>query len=126
KEIKRTKEYTRSKRGAQKRRKQAEQEAEEAEQLRRELGLDDQLRKAKKNKRKQHADEEEGEHGEIAALMRQRTAGRMNAIIANIEEKYASQPAKKKGKKAKAKQPAFVEPSEEEFQALQAKLFTKK
>ncbi|KAJ2355013.1 hypothetical protein IWW50_004506 [Coemansia erecta] len=132
KEIKRTKEYTRSKKDAAKRKRQAEDEAEEADALRKEMGLDDQLRKikskqAKGGKRKHDASDDEREA--LTALVRQRTNSRMNAIIANIEEKYASQPAKKKGKgkkSAKAKQPAYAEPSEEEFQALQAKLFAKK
>ncbi|KAJ2175914.1 hypothetical protein EV180_006873, partial [Coemansia sp. RSA 518] len=131
KELKRTKEYTRSKKDAAKRKRQAEDEATEADALRKELGLDDQLRKIKKQKkggkRKHDASDDEDDQAALKVLVRQRATSRMDAIIANIEEKYASQPAKKsKGKKtAKSKQPAFAEPSEEEFQALQAKMFAK-
>ncbi|KAJ1727701.1 hypothetical protein LPJ61_004434 [Coemansia biformis] len=124
KAIKRTKMFTRTKRDATQRRKAAAGEAAEAEELRKELGLDDQLRKikAKKGGKRKGGGSDDDEHGAIQALVRQRTSSRMNAVIANIEEKYAQQPARKKGKKSKAPA-AFSEPSEEEFQALQAKLF---
>ncbi|KAJ2847636.1 hypothetical protein IWW36_003753 [Coemansia brasiliensis] len=127
KELKRTKQYIRSKKDTLKRKRQAKSEEAEAEALRKELGLDEQLRKIK-GKRKHDNDDDGDDEAAVAALIRQRTSSRMNAIIANIEEKYASQPAKKKGKKSKGKkQPAaFAEPSEEEFQALQSKLFAKK
>ncbi|KAI7830106.1 hypothetical protein BX661DRAFT_204826 [Kickxella alabastrina] len=49
KEVKRTRAYTKSKKLATKRKADAEDEAVEAEALRKELGLDDQLRKAKAN-----------------------------------------------------------------------------
>ncbi|KAJ2667591.1 hypothetical protein IWW42_005810 [Coemansia sp. RSA 1085] len=123
KELKRTKQYTLSKKDALKRKRQAEDEAAEAAELRKELGLDDQLRKIKKGKRKHDNEDEEVA---IGALIRQRTSSRMNAIIANIEEKYASQPAKKKKSKGRKQPAAYAEPSEEEFQALQAKLFANK
>ncbi|ORX73364.1 DnaJ-domain-containing protein [Linderina pennispora] len=111
KELKRTKAFTKSKKGSKERKRKAEAEAAEANALRKELGLDDQLRKA---------------------LIRQRSSNRMDSIIANIEEKYiqqASKKGKKNGKaskKQKTAKPTFSEPSEEEFQALQAKLFGKK
>ncbi|KAJ2857809.1 hypothetical protein J3B02_000748 [Coemansia erecta] len=166
--IKRTKTYTRSKKSAGRRREDAEKEAEEAEALRKELGLDDKLRKALKDKKKKNNnndnnngkrkrgqsdsgcesdDDDEDEQSALGALIRQREGNRMNAIIANIEAKYASENSKKakksktnanakskgKGRGNKAKKQknlgaddAFVEPSEEEFQALQAKLFGKK
>ncbi|KAJ2710139.1 hypothetical protein H4R19_003895, partial [Coemansia spiralis] len=122
KTIKRTKAFTRTKKGAKKRRSAADSEAAEAAELRKELGLDDQLRRVKR------ARDSDDEHAQIQALVRQRTSSRMNAVIANIEEKYAQkQPARKKGKKSKASAAAaFSEPSEEEFQALQAKMFGKK
>ncbi|KAJ2749144.1 hypothetical protein IWQ56_007294, partial [Coemansia nantahalensis] len=126
KEIKRTKAFTRTKKDAGKRRRAAESEAAEAAELRKELGLDDQLRKAKGAKRKSAGDSDSDEHAAIQALVRQRTSARMNAVIANIEEKYAQKPSRKKGKKTKAPAAAFAEPSEEEFQALQAKMFGKK
>ncbi|KAJ2799413.1 hypothetical protein H4R20_004452 [Coemansia guatemalensis] len=136
KSIKRTKAYTRTKKTAAKRKRKADEEATEAEALRKELGLDDQLRKIKRDQKKKasgkrkHESEDGSDDDAFKALVRQRTSSRMDAIIANIEEKYTSQqPSKKKGKKSRsAKQPAataFAEPSEEEFQALQAKMFGK-
>ncbi|KAI8322727.1 DnaJ-domain-containing protein [Martensiomyces pterosporus] len=148
KDIKRTRKYTKTKQRSKERAQKAAEEAAEAEALRKELGLDDKLRKIKgdkKSKRKRDSsgdaekeedddddDDDEGDEGAIKALIRQRTTSRMSAIIANIEEKYTAQATgKKNGKKSKKgrqqKQPAaFSEPSEEEFQALQAKLFGKK
>ncbi|KAJ2779845.1 hypothetical protein H4R18_003772 [Coemansia javaensis] len=140
KEIKRTKEYTRSRKGAEKRRRHADAEAAEADALRKELGLDDQLRKIKTGGKRKHGNDnnDDGDDDEaVKALIRQRTSSRMNAIIANIEEKYAAKPSKSKSKRNKTKgkdkdkdgaaaATAFTEPSEEEFQALQAKLFGKK
>ncbi|KAJ1963495.1 hypothetical protein GGI12_002027 [Dipsacomyces acuminosporus] len=147
KEIKRTKVFTKSKKLSKERAKRAQDEAEEAEALRKELGLDDKLRKAKKDSKKskrkrggskeggdgegEEEEDEDADEGAIRTLIRQRTNSRMNAIIANIEEKYTAEGSTKKGKKGKrGKQaksmPAFSEPSEEEFLALQAKLFGKK
>ncbi|KAJ2763333.1 hypothetical protein H4S06_000149, partial [Coemansia sp. BCRC 34490] len=121
-------------------------EAAEADALRKELGLDDKLRKAKgaerKRKRSKRSDDDdddagsdEGDADGIKALIRQRTNSRMSAIIANIEEKYVSKQnaggkkSRKNGASAKQKKQktsAVEEPSEEEFLALQAKLFAKK
>ncbi|KAJ2480497.1 hypothetical protein EV174_003712, partial [Coemansia sp. RSA 2320] len=130
--IKRTKQYSKSKRGSDLRKSQAAKEAIEADALRKELGLDDKLRKVKADKRKRSAiqpptdgDDDDNDDGAITALIRQRADSRMNAIISNIEQKYANPAASKKGKR-KAKPEAFVEPSEEEFLALQAKMFAKK
>ncbi|KAJ2031406.1 hypothetical protein H4S03_006639 [Coemansia sp. S3946] len=129
KTVKRTKKYTKSKRGSEQRKREAAKEAAEADALRKELGLDDQLHKIKadkqKAKKRKHDDSDDDDQGAITALIRQRSSGRMNAIISNIEQKYAkSKPAsKKKGKHAVEE---FVEPSEEEFLALQAKMFSKK
>ncbi|KAJ1941574.1 hypothetical protein GGF37_003491 [Kickxella alabastrina] len=136
KEVKRTRAYTKSKKLATKRKADAEDEAVEAEALRKELGLDDQLRKAKANSKAKAgskrnrggaSDDDEGDEGAIKALIRQRTNSRMSSVIASIEEKYAKKPASKKGKGGSKKQaPKFLEPSEEEFQALQAKILAKK
>ncbi|KAJ2441505.1 hypothetical protein GGF42_007271 [Coemansia sp. RSA 2424] len=132
KTVKRTKKYTKSKRGSELRKREAAKEAAEADALRKELGLDDQLRKIKQKKRKHGGSndhESDDDTGAITALIRQRSSGRMNAIIANIEQKYSKpKPAagKKKGKRAAvAAAQDFVEPSEEEFLALQAKMFSK-
>ncbi|KAJ1664972.1 hypothetical protein IW140_002771 [Coemansia sp. RSA 1813] len=144
KTIKRTKIFTKSKKLSKKRAAQARGEAAEADALREELGLDDKLRKAKnaerKRKRKRGGDDDDDSDAEgIKALIRQNTNNRMSAIIANIEEKYVSQQNSKKKKKSDPKSKesgksnkkknaadAFDEPSEEEFLALQAKLFGKK
>ncbi|KAJ1937364.1 hypothetical protein FBU59_004771 [Linderina macrospora] len=135
KKIKRTKNFTKSKKGSKERKKKAEKEAEEADALRKELGLDDQLRKVKdrKSKRKRGGEDDDGDDDDAAfkALIRQRSTSRMGSIIASIEEKYVQQEAKKgkkskKGAKKQKTKPAFSEPSEEEFMALQAKLFGKK
>ncbi|KAJ1732260.1 hypothetical protein LPJ72_003515 [Coemansia sp. Benny D160-2] len=146
KSIKRTKTYAKSKKLSAKRAAQAKKEAAEADALRKELGLDDKLRKAKgaerKRKRSKRSDDDdddagsdEGDADGIKALIRQRTNSRMSAIIANIEEKYVSKQnaggkkSRKNGASAKQKKQktsAVEEPSEEEFLALQAKLFAKK
>ncbi|KAJ2489331.1 hypothetical protein IWW37_004068 [Coemansia sp. RSA 2050] len=128
KAIKRTKRYTKSKRGSDRRKRDAANEAAEADALRKELGLDDQLRKIKKRKHNGDDDDDDDDQGAITALIRQRSSGRMNAIISNIEQKYAKpKPAsRKKGRRPAAAESEFVEPSEEEFLALQAKMFSKK
>ncbi|KAJ2868202.1 hypothetical protein GGI22_000886 [Coemansia erecta] len=144
KSIKRTKAFTKSKKMSKKRAAQARDEAAEADALRKELGLDDKLRKAKsaERKRKRSGDDTSDDEGaDIKALIRQNTNNRMSAIIANIEEKYVSQQGSNKRSKTKngskskenskkkraaAAAAAFEEPSEEEFLALQAKLFGKK
>ncbi|KAJ2745784.1 hypothetical protein GGI20_001901 [Coemansia sp. BCRC 34301] len=130
KTIKRTKAYTKSKRGSKQRKRQAAKEAAEADALRKELGLDDQLRKIKadKKKKRKYDEDESDDQGAITALIRQRSSGRMNAIISNIEQKYSKPKTAsgKKGSKHAAVAQEFVEPSEEEFLALQAKLFSKK
>ncbi|KAJ2704466.1 hypothetical protein FB645_003254 [Coemansia sp. IMI 203386] len=139
--IKRTKIYTKSKKSADKRKAMADQEAREADALRKELGLDDKLRKAKKDKgskrkrgKDDDGDDDDNDEAALGALIRQREGNRMSAIIANIEAKYTndnektSKKGRNKGKGKKQKQTVdpFTEPSEEEFQALQAKLFGKK
>ncbi|KAJ2155961.1 hypothetical protein GGF46_005498 [Coemansia sp. RSA 552] len=124
KSLKRTKAFTRSKKDAKRRRRRAQEEAAEADALRQELGLDDQLRKLKKKRK--HTDDNDDDEDAIGALVRQRSSARMDAIISNIEDKYAAAPRRKKGARSSKKaRPEPAEPSEEEFQALQAKLFGK-
>ncbi|KAJ1917805.1 hypothetical protein H4219_002995 [Mycoemilia scoparia] len=161
KKIQRTKAYSRSKRLAGKRRKEADAEAKEAEQLRKELGLDEELRKikekkqnkrkssdddsdsesdsgtknksaktkrgsrnGKKSKKQDGSDEDNDEEAALKSLIRKRSIRRMDNIVAKLEAKYAS--PKKGSKKGTAKSKQIPqEPSEEEFQALQAKLFGK-
>ncbi|KAJ1969004.1 hypothetical protein IWQ62_000901 [Dispira parvispora] len=126
-----------------KRRVAAEKEAREAEVLAEELGLTDKLNKggSRGNKRRRNETREtsEGEEDSTAglqALIQKRNKHRMDDLIANLEAKYANGTDKSNGKKGKkgkrAKQHKesvpvdFVEPTDEEFEALQAKLFGKK
>lgn len=85
-----------------KRRKAAEREAAEAEQLAQEIGLD----------KKTDSSEES-----LALLIKSRGQKRFGSIIDNLEEKYGK--GSSKSKKSKAK-PSI--PSEEEFEAIQKKL----
>ncbi|PIA16012.1 DnaJ-domain-containing protein, partial [Coemansia reversa NRRL 1564] len=105
KSLKRTKAYMRTKKDSEKRKRKAEEEATEAEELRKELGLDDQLRKIKGEQKKKtsgkrkHEIEDGSDDEALKTLIRQRTSSRMDAIIANIEEKYTSQKSSKKKSK---------------------------
>lgn len=124
KDIKRTKIYTKSKKNSTQRQARVRAEAAEADELRKELGLDVKLQK--KSKKRKHSNEDsDSDDGSIKALIRQRANNRMGVIIANIEEKYSSSSSKKGRKKRSKNTKEAVEPSEEEFQALQAKLFGK-
>ena len=58
--------------------------------------------------------------GSLEQIIQRRQQGRMDSLIASIESKYA-----KPGKKAKAAAADAPEISEEEFQALQSKMFGK-
>ena len=88
----------------------AQREAEEAEELAEEEGLRDKLRgkKAKKDSM-----------GDLAALIQQRQASRGNAFD-HIAEKYGAKPNKKRS--AKEAEPNI---SDEQFEALQAKMASK-
>ncbi|KAJ1680096.1 hypothetical protein EV182_000690 [Spiromyces aspiralis] len=162
-EIERTKVYVRTKRQGARRRKEAEREAAEAEELRKELGLDAKLRKIKSKRKHDNNsnegdgngdsdddDEEEEEEGNssdaapstpkrkkkrpcggkpaednededaLKSLIRHRSIKRMDNIVAKLEAKYGSP---KKSKRGKANPPP--EPTEEEFLAIQARLFKK-
>ncbi|KAJ1647757.1 hypothetical protein IWQ61_010062, partial [Dispira simplex] len=124
-----------------KRRAAAEKEAREAEALAKELGLTDRLGQdglhRNKRRRNETRDTSEGEEDSTAglqALIQKRSKHRMDDLIANLEAKYTTDKSNvKKGKKAKKFKKHnesvpvdFVEPTDEEFEALQAKLFGKK
>ncbi|KAJ1926361.1 hypothetical protein IWQ60_003847 [Tieghemiomyces parasiticus] len=115
------------------RRRAAEQEAKEAAVLAAELGLQQKDRKRSRRAREQDEsvdgngedDDDEGTD-QLRALIQQRGRQRMDNLLANLEAKYAA--PKSKGKRARkaAPEPVPAEPSEEEFAALQAKLFGNK
>ncbi len=88
------------------RRKAAEEEALEVEEIKKQTGLDK---------------VPEGDESTLAALIQKRRKGAMDAVIGGLEEKYA----KKDAKKRRMDESKFVEPSEEEFQKIQARLFKK-
>nr|NP_594359.1 putative DNAJC9 family protein [Schizosaccharomyces pombe]Q9UTQ5.1 RecName: Full=Uncharacterized J domain-containing protein C1071.09c [Schizosaccharomyces pombe 972h-]CAB59885.1 DNAJ domain protein, DNAJC9 family (predicted) [Schizosaccharomyces pombe] len=77
--------------------KAAEREAQEAEELSMELGLDENLKK----RRKAGASDEEA----LSALIRSRQKSRMYNLISNLESKYSKSSTKpKKSKKSRSKE----------------------
>lgn len=103
------------------RRREAAREAREAEELKRELGLEGKLGK-------DAADEDGEEALKTLILQNQRKRGEaMDAVIENIlkkEKGRTKEKAKTKGKKKEKNATVEEEePTEEEFQALQARLF---
>lgn len=103
---------TKSKRAARLRR--ARDEANEAEDYAKELGVHDQIFGDKKGKKKSKASSEEG----LAALIQRRQQDRSESFFDHLEAKYGTPGRGKKGKK----RVAGDEPSEEAFQAAAAKL----
>ena len=106
--------YTKEKEKTKKARvKAAQEEAREADELAKELGVYDKLR-GKKNKK--------DSEGGLAALIRQRQQTRADAFDL-LAEKYAGKPSKS-GKKRAAKE---VEPDipDDQFEAIQAKIMKK-
>jgi DnaJ homolog subfamily C member 9 len=85
------------------RRKAAEKEAKEADELSKELGL-------KKSANKMS-------HAELGDLILQRSQNRMNGLIEKLESEAA--------KSSKRKEPKRKEPTEEEFAATQSRLTNK-
>ncbi|RUS18761.1 hypothetical protein BC937DRAFT_88385 [Endogone sp. FLAS-F59071] len=109
------------------RRREATREAREAEELKRELGLEGKLGK----KGKGAADEDGDEALKALILQNQRKRGEvMDAVIENILEKERGRTKGKAKAKGKKKEKGVTveeeEPTEEEFQALQMKLFSGK
>lgn len=96
------------------RRKDAEAEAEEAEQMAEELGLST-----------KGSDENENNEMSLVALFKQRDAARkrkMDNFLDQLEEKYANKPNTKKTNRRKTKETTNQLPTEEEFQAIQDRL----
>jgi len=90
----------------------AKKEAQEAEELAKELGLDGQLKKKGKESK-------EGGEDMLKAMIMQRQKDRSGTFMANLEAKYATPTSGKKGTKRKSE--VFEEPPEELF-AKNAKL----
>ncbi|KAI1369966.1 DnaJ domain-containing protein [Xylaria arbuscula] len=107
-----------TKKSRQARIKAAKNEATEAEEYAKELGVHDKLFGDKKGKKKKGSSEDD-----LAALIRQNQQGR-ESFLDNLAAKYGAAPAK--GKKGKKRQVEESEPSEEAFQAAAAKLKGKK
>jgi DnaJ family protein C protein 9 len=131
------------------RQKQGAKEAKEAEELAKELGVWDEFygsgkasaKKGKKGKGKAKQDEDEDDHSALQALMLKRKKD-MGGFFDNLAAKYAEPEPKSRsgrGKKRakdeeeddegsprkKTRAPAPPEIDDEEFAALQAKLFDK-
>ncbi|KAK4148774.1 hypothetical protein C8A00DRAFT_38641, partial [Chaetomidium leptoderma] len=100
--------------------KAAKKEAQEADELAKELGVYDKLRGG--GKKKSQKDSEAG----LAALIQRNQASRMSALD-KLAEKYGAVPkAGKGGKKRAAKELEEPDISEKQFQAIQAGMKTKK
>jgi DnaJ family protein C protein 9 len=109
-----------TKKARQSRAKAARKEAQEADELAKELGVYDKLRGGG-GKKKSQKDSEAG----LAALIQRNQAGRMSALD-KLAEKYGAVPKAGKGKKRGAKELEEPDISEEQFQALQAEMDKKK
>lgn len=94
----------------------AKEEAGEAEEYAKELGVHDEI--FGKNGKKSKKSSEDS----LAALIQKRQQSRSESFLDNLAEKYGAVP---KGKKSK-KRAAEEEPDEEAFQAAAAKLKQKK
>ena len=107
-----------SKKSKQARIKAAQGEAKEADELAKELGVYDKLR-GKKNKKDSEAS--------LAALIQRNQASRSSAFD-KLVEKYGSKPAKatKSGKKRGTKELEEPDISDEQFEAIQAKMMGNK
>jgi len=127
--------------GKERRRKAAEKESKEAEELAKELGVHDKLfgSKAKGGKGKGKGKQDGGDdEAALRALIQGNQAKRMSSLLDSLEAKYAGAEAKKSGKKrastggsgagdegssgSKRARRKEAEPSEAEFEAMQARL----
>jgi DnaJ family protein C protein 9 len=142
KEIKATpawKKAVKDTKGKERRKKAAEKEAKEAEELAKELGVHDKLygngsssAKGGKGKGKDKKADTEDDEASLRALIQGNQTKRMNSLIDSLEAKYAAAEAKKgkkrsstggeEGAKGGKKAKKEVEPTEEEFAAIQAKM----
>ncbi|KAL2144818.1 hypothetical protein VTI28DRAFT_8480 [Corynascus sepedonium] len=103
-----------TKKSRQARVKAAKKEAQEADELARELGVYDKLR-GSGGKKKSKKDSEAG----LAALIQRNQASRASALD-KLAEKYGAVPKAGKGKKRGTKELEEPDISEEQFQAIQA------
>lgn len=103
------------------RKREAEREAQEAEALAQELGLNH--KKSKTSNQTETAEEED----QLKALIQSRQSSRMQGMLASLEEKYGGGGGKKGAKKGKGVEAAAPDlgPTDEEFEAIQAKLLKK-
>ncbi|KAF4447004.1 DnaJ like subfamily C member 9 [Fusarium austroafricanum] len=100
--------------------KKAREEATEAEDYAKELGVHDKLFGDKKGKKKKGKGSSEGD---LAALIQKRQQARSESFLDHLAEKYGAK--ENKGKKGK-KRPVEDEPSEEAFQAAASRLKSSK
>ncbi|GAA5890318.1 hypothetical protein JCM6882_008793 [Rhodosporidiobolus microsporus] len=135
--------------GKERRRKKADKEAKEAEELAKELGVHDKLfagkkggaAKGKGKGKGKKEDDEVDDEAALKALIQGNQAKRMNNLFDSLEAKYGGGSSSKKGKKrastggddddeagAKGGKRAkkVEEPTDEEFAAIQAKLDARK
>ncbi|KAL2170205.1 hypothetical protein VTG60DRAFT_5073 [Thermothelomyces hinnuleus] len=110
-----------SKKSRQARVKAAKKEAQEADELAKELGVYDKLRRGGSGNKKGKKDSEAA----LAALIQRNQASRASALD-KLAEKYGAVPKEGKGKKRGAKDLEEPDISEEQFQAIQAGLMKKK
>ncbi|GAA6001074.1 hypothetical protein JCM10207_007401 [Rhodosporidiobolus poonsookiae] len=129
--------------GKEARRKKADKEAREAEDMAKELGVHDKLFGGKKGGAKGKGKGKKGADGEgdddeaaLKALIQGNQAKRMNSLLDSLEAKYGGSSSSKKGKKRVStggdddeaglkggkRSKKVEEPTEEEFAAIQAKM----
>ncbi|KAK3292720.1 DnaJ domain-containing protein [Chaetomium fimeti] len=108
-----------TKKSKQARIKAAKSEAQEADELAKELGVYDKLRGNGKKKSKKDSE------ADLAALIQRNQTSRMSALD-KLAEKYGAVPKAGKGKKRGAKELEEPDISEEQFQAIQAGMKKKK
>ncbi|GAA6026868.1 hypothetical protein JCM8097_005919 [Rhodosporidiobolus ruineniae] len=130
--------------GKERRRKKADEEAREAEEMAKELGVHDKLFGGKKGgakgkgEGKGKKEDEEDDEASLRALIQGNQAKRMSNLFDSLEAKYGGGSSGKKGKKrastggagdeedeeggSKKRAKKHEEPSEEEFAAIQARL----
>lgn len=117
-EVEAYKNYTReTKKSRQQRQKNAKKEEKEADELAKELGVYDKLRRTGKGKK---GGKKEDDQAGLAALIQRNQKNRMN-MFDQLAEKYGAKP-EKKGKKRVAEEPDV---DEEAFQKLQADMMRK-
>jgi len=101
---------------------EAKKEAKEAEEAARRLGVHEELFGDKKGKgRGKGKKDDEEDTAALAALIRGRGADRMDAMIAGLEAKYGGREKKKRATKR-----AAAMPTEDEFEAAQARVTKKR